>query len=721
MKSLFYSFLFLILVCGIQEKMISSSWSDEGMWLFNKPPIKQLKERYRMELTQDWLDHARLSSIRFNNGGSGSFVSANGLIITNHHIGADSLQKLSTANNNLLERGFYAAKREQELRCPDLELNVLESIEDVTERVNAKILPTMSSTQANTIRRATMSEIEKESLERTKLRSDIVTLYQGGQYHLYRYRKYTDVRLVMAPEQSIAFFGGDTDNFEFPRYNLDICLFRAYENDKPVKPKHYLKFSSIGPQENDLVFVVGNPGTTNRLETYEQLQHRRDYSHPYFLNYLRTMEAKLIQHSENGIEDRRQASSDLRRFSNARKAISGQYLGLLDPSILRQKQITEFQFLDELRHSLARSGKQEIPYTDAKVQQYLRMLDKVRLLHRHLRSFEKEYYLLERGDGFNSRYFQIARQIVRLTAELKKPSSDRLREYRDSNLDSLKFQLFSPAPIYPEVEKAKMLQSLTFMAEQLGGDHPLIQLVLDGHSPIQVVERLIGKTRLGDSSYRKELVKGGWETVLKSDDPMIQFARYLDERARKIRSTYENEFEEPERQVFGEMARLRFEVKGDSIPPDATFTLRLAFGVVKGYQIGDQSVPYCTKFSGIYKRAEEHRFIDPFNLPETWLHKKEKINLDCPFNFVSTADTIGGNSGSPVLNRAGEFVGINFDRNRFGLIRNFVYTDHQARHVAVHSQAILEALKNVYGYEELVQELIPIEKKKAEKAKRSRN
>lgn len=683
--------LLILLGGGVME-----AFSDEGMYLLNEPPKEKLKRKYQFDLTDEWLTHARLASIRMNNGGSASFLSPDGLLITNHHVGSDSIQKLSTPQRNLYRDGFYARSREEELKCPDLEINVLISIEDVTARVNEVVNSTMKPSEALAARRGRMAEIEKESLEKTKLRSDVVTLYQGGAYHLYRYKKYTDLRLVFAPEHTIAFFGGDTDNFEFPRFNLDICFFRAYENDQPAKTDHFLRFSPEGPKQDDLVFVVGNPGTTNRMETVDKLLHRRDFSHPYALARLRTFEAAMLQYAERGPDERLQATTDIHRYANARKAFSGQFQGLLDPKILEQKRQAEADLL-KLANRSSESG-----LSDA----FQRGIEKIREVQKKLEQFETEYLLLERGDAVPAELFGIARQIVRLTKETTKPSSDRLREYRDSNLESLKFQLFSPAPIYLELERTKLLTGFTFLAEQLGGEHPILKLILDGKSPGKRVDEILAGTKLLDPNERKRLVEGGVKAVEESTDSMIVFARSLDTAARELRQRYEESVEEPERQAFAELARVRFSLLGRSVPPDATFTLRLAYGTVKGYTVAGKELPYFTTFQGLFDRFDKQGNREPFELPERWTKGKAKLDPTTPFNFVSTADTIGGNSGSPVLNRAGEFVGINFDRNRHGLVRNFVYTDEQARHIAVHSKGIFESLSKLYDCEPLLNELM---------------
>ncbi len=685
--------------------------SDEGMWLLNAAPKQQLKDKYQFDLSDEWLRNAMLASVRLNSGGSGGFVSPDGLLVTNHHVAADALQKLSKPGEDLLRDGFYAETREKEFKCPDLELNVLQEIVDVTAEVNAAVKPEMKPGEAFAARRAVMGKIEKDSLDKTGLRSDVVTLYNGGLYHLYRYKKYTDVRLVFAPERQIASFGGDVDNFEYPRMNLDVAFFRAYENGAPAKTPHFFRWSETGPGAGDLVFVTGHPGTTNRLETLAKLKHRRDVTLPYTLALYRTLEAALTQYSEQSGEKRRQAATDLHSVANRRKAFAGQYQGLLDPNILAQKKTAERALVQAAAEVSARARMMPGPADAnwlaacATFDDTTNAIEALEATQIKLRSFEKPYGLIETGHAFYSPLFGIARHCVRLADELPKKSSDRLREYRDSNLESLKFQLFSPAPLYPDLERAKLTASLTFLAETLGGENPLVKLVLGGKNPAARADELIGGTKLFDPAERKRLVEGGKKAIDESKDPLIVLAREVDGEARALRTRFENEVEEPERQAYAALAGGRFRALGNTIAPDATFTLRLAFGTVQGYEVGGEKLNFHTTFGEAFEKSAKLEGKEPFDLPRRWLDGRDKLDPQTPFNFVSTADTIGGNSGSPVLNRAGELVGINFDRNRHGLVRNFVYTDVQARHIAVHSKAVLEALRRLYPAGPLVKEL----------------
>jgi hypothetical protein len=657
---------------------------DEGMWLFNNPPKKILKERYGFEPDAAWYEHLQKSSVRFNSGGSGSFVSSDGLVLTNHHVGSDALQKFSTKDRDYVATGFYAKKPEEEIKCVDLELNVLMSIEDVTKRVNAAIKPGASSADAEKARRAVMNTIEKESLDATGLRSDVVTLYHGGLYHLYRFKKYTDVRLVFAPEQAIAFFGGDPDNFEYPRYDLDICFFRVYENDKPAKIEHFLKWSNKGVDDGELVFVSGHPGKTGRLNTVAHLEYLRDKTLPFGLTKLRRYEVLLKTFSERSEENARRAQDDLFGVQNSRKAVLGKLGGLQDPAVMKQKVADEAKF----RAAVLKDPKLKKTVGAA--------WDDVAATLRVWNEIFVQYDLLERGSAFHSEKFGIARGLLRLAEETAKPNADRLREFRESNLESLKQQLFSEAPIYDDFETAKLADALAMFLELAGANDPLVKKVLAGKSPPERAAELIAGSKLADVAERKKLFEGGLKAIEASKDPMIEVARLVDPAARAVRKTFEQKIEEPQRQAYGKLANARFAIYGTNVYPDATFTLRLAFGQVKGYQEAGKELPAWTTIAGTFQHSANHKNKPPFNLPESWLKAKDRLAADTPMNFVFTADIIGGNSGSPLVNRAGEYVGIIFDGNIQSLVWDYVFDDKQGRATAVDSRAIIESLRKVY-------------------------
>ena len=667
-------------------------FADEGMWLFNQPPRELLKERYGFDPTDKWLEHLQKSAVRFNSGGSGSFVSSDGLVMTNHHVAADALHKLSTADRDLIESGFLARTKAEELKCVDLELNVLMSIEDVTERVNVAVKPGMSAAEAQQARRAVSNTIEKESTDKTGLRSDVVTLFQGGRYNLYRYKKYTDVRLVFAPEKDIAFFGGDPDNFEYPRYDLDVSFFRIYEDGKPVTPPDYLSWSKSGAADDELVFVAGHPGRTSRLNTVAHLEFLRDVTFPDQLNNIRRREVTLKVYSDRGLENARRAQDELFGYQNSRKARLGGLSGLQTPAIMDSKRQAE-------------KALRQAADSDPKLKDARGAWNEVDAALVEWRKLFVDHTLYERSMAFNTELYGIARALVRLSAETAKPNEDRLREYAESGLDSLKQQLFSEAPIYPDLETVKLSDSLSYLLEQTGGDDPFALEILANMSPADRAAQLVSGTKLADVKFRQQLADGGASAIAASDDPLIVLARLVDPKAREVHKAYEEKVDEPLRQAYAKIAQAKFAIEGTSTYPDATFTLRLAFGQVKGYEDQGKPVPPWTVIGNTYKHAEEHGSVPPFKLPKSWLDDKSKLNPQTPFNFVCTADIIGGNSGSPVVNREGEVVGLIFDGNIQSLVLDFVYTDQVARAVSVHSSAISEALRKVYDAGELADEL----------------
>jgi hypothetical protein len=669
------------------------SWADEGMWTLDNIPRAQIKQRYGFDPSDALLEHLRLASVRFNNGGSGSFVSPNGLVMTNHHIAADCVQKLNSQEKDYQRRGFTVANRDEEGKCPDLELNVLTALEDVTQQVNKEVRPEMSAAQSFAAQRAAMSALEKQCAAATGLRCDVVTLYQGGVYSLYKYKTYTDVRVVFTPEFDAAFFGGDPDNFTYPRYNLDVAFVRVYENGKPISHSHFLKWSRNGPKERELVLVTGHPGATSRMNTVARLEYLRDKGYPFTLEHLQRQLAELQRFSPQSEENARITRDEIQSVQNGLKAIGGELEGLRDPSLIQRKQAAE----RELRESVEKDP--------AKKAAYGRPWEEISKAQAELAQFYRERALLEGAVAFNSRLFEIARKLVRLTAEKQKPNAERLREYTDARLPSLELDLFSPAPIHESLEKATLGDSLSSLLEQLGPNHKVTQKALEGGNPQQLAEELVSQTRLKDVGVRKQLAEGGWQAVQSSTDPMIRLALRVDEDARTVRKRYEDNVQGVERVNYALIAKALFALKGTSAYPDATFTLRLSFGQPLNYSDQGKNVPWFTRFAGLYERASQFGHKPPYQLPQRWMDGKSKLNLSKPLNFVLTTDITGGNSGSPVVNRAGEIVGLIFDGNIQSLVWTFQYDDQRGRAIAVHSEGIIEALKIVYRAREVLAEL----------------
>jgi hypothetical protein len=668
--------------------------ADEGMWLYNQPPLQALKERYGFQPPAGWLDHLMKSSVRFNSGGSGSFVSSDGLVMTNHHVAADAIQKLSGPGKDLISQGYIARTRQEELPCVDLELNVLQSIEDVTPRIQGAVTPGMDTGQAERARRAAINTLEQEESKKTGLRADVVTLFRGGAYHLYRYKRYTDVRLVFAPEIGIAFYGGDTDNFEYPRHCLDVTFLRVYENGQPVKPEHFLQWSPAGSKEGDLVFVSGHPGRTNRLNTASHLRFFRDTQYPFTLNYLRRLEVLLNTYGERSAENYRQSQDERFGVQNSRKARLGGLQGLQDPGMLARKLAAE----DALRQRIQADPALNAQYAPAWAQ--------VDAAVRELAALYPRYAALEQARAFNSELFHKARVLVRRAAENQKPNAQRLREYAESGRESLEQDLFSTAPLYPAFEEAKLADSLSLMMEMLGAEDPLVRKVLGGKSPVERARELVGGSRLADVAYRKQIAGLTPEQLRGTSDPMIDLALLVDAEARTLRDSYEKKVAEPLEQAYAKIAQATLAASGNQpLYPDATFTLRLSYGKVAGYREGAQQVPANTNFAGLYAKEAAHGGQRPFNLPARWKAAQNKLNLKTPFNFVTTNDIIGGNSGSPVVDRNNQVVGLIFDGNLQSLVLDFAFSEEQARALAVDSRAITEALRKVYNFPALADEL----------------
>ena len=670
--------------------VVASSFSaaaDEGMWTYNAFPVAKLKEKYGFAPTQDWLDHVRLSSARIAGGCSASFVSEGGLVLTNHHCAHSCIEKVSTKTQDRVKDGFYAKTLKDEVKCPAMELNQLVEISDVTARVQ-EATKGLADAKFNDAQKAEIAKIEKDCAASDEVRCDVVTLYRGGKFDLYKYRRFQDVRLVFAPEFPIAFFGGDPDNFMFPRFDLDMSMLRVYGKDgAPAKLDHFLKFSSAGAKDGDLTFVSGHPGGTSRTLTVAQLENTRE-TLAYRMASLAEWRGLLNEFQKKSPEAKRVSNTMLFQVENAFKAIKGRFMALNDKAFMDGKAQAE----KALRAKVDADPKMKAAYGSA--------WDGLAQASATARALRKEYLALERG--LSSELFGHARALVRLAEELPKPNGERLTEYTDSRLPQAKAGLLAKSPIHPEFEELTLAHSLTKMREELTADHPVVKLVLGEKSPQELASAAVKGTKLADPKVREALLAGGQKAIDASKDPMIALARSFDAQARAIRKKYETEVEGPMKKNGELLAKATFQVFGTSNYPDATFTLRLNFGQVKGYVEDGKEVKPLTTLGGAFAR---HTGRDPFALPKSWLAAKSKLNLDTPFNMATTNDIIGGNSGSPVVNRAGEIVGLIFDGNIQSLGGDYGFDETVNRAVSVHSAAILEALSKVYGADRVVAEL----------------
>jgi hypothetical protein len=667
--------------------------ADEGMWLYNQPPKTKIEAKYGFQVTQAWLDHVRLSSVRFNNGGSGSFVSPDGLTFTNHHVGAACVQQLSTEGHDYIKTGFYAKTHGEEVRCPSLELNELVGIEDVTRKVDAALKPGMSAAAADKAQRAAMSQIEKDCTTATGLRCDVVTFYSGGVFNLYKYKKYTDVRLVFAPEFDIAFFGGDPDNFTYPRYDLDITFFRVYEHGHPAQLRNYLHWSHTGVKGDELIFVSGNPGSTDRLLPTSQLEFLRTVDYPSRLGLYKRRIVLLQNFSAESEENARRAKESIFGLQNSQKAIAGYLSGLNDKSIM-DKESAEEASLRAAFKANPKNAKAVDPWYE---------IAQVMSVQRDIYS---QLTYLERLRGFAGDLSQYARELVRAAEERPKPNSERMREFRDSALPSLEQELFSTAPVYKNLNEVLLADSLADMQDALGSDNPDLKHVLNGRSPAEAAKDIIAGTKLDEVAVRKQLYGGGESAIATSNDPLILAMRAIDADARAVRKQFEDKVDSVVHRDGALIAKARFAQSGLNQPPDATFTLRLSYGAVKGYEENGNKIPYFTTIGGAFDHAAEHDDKDPYALPESWTNSKSKLDLETPLNFVSTADIIGGNSGSPTIDKDGNVVGIIFDGNIQSLPWNFAYSDVQGRALSVDVRGIQEALRKIYGANALADELL---------------
>jgi hypothetical protein len=613
-------------------------------------------------------------------------------LLTNQHVASGQLQKLSTKEKDYTRDGFYASTPDQELKCPDLEVNVLVSYEEVTARVTSAVKTGASTAEANEQRKAEISRVEKESTEKTGFRSEVVTLYSGGEYWLYRFKKYTDIRLVFAAEEQIAFFGGDYDNFTYPRHDLDIAFLRVYENGQPAKTE-YFKWSAKGAADGELVLLPGNPGSTNRSLTAAQLKYHRDAGNPLQMRVWASRRDTLTRYASTGPEAARRANSARRSLENSIKRLIGQQEGLMNPRMMEKKIAQEKALRDEVakRAELARTSGDGWAQIEAAYAELPSMSPRIAF-----------------STLAPSRLANIASILVRYSEEVSRPNDKRYDEFRDSKLESLKFSLLSPAPIYPDLEEAILAGWFEEARKALGNDDPFVREALGGKSPQDAAKAAVSGTRLVDVATRKALLEGGAAAIAKSDDSMIALARRVEPVIRSLRHWNETKIQSVETSAGQKIAAARFAVYGKSIYPDATFSLRLSYGRALGYEEDTTLVPFKTTFYGLYDRARSFEEKPPYDLPARYREGREKLDLSTPLNFVYTADTIGGNSGSPVINRNAEIVGVNFDSNIQKLPNRYWYVDDAegGRAVGVHSAAIIEALRKLYGADKLVAEIL---------------
>lgn len=670
--------------------------ADEGMWTFDNVPVQKIKATYGFAPDAAWLRKAQLATLRFP-GGTGAFVSRDGLVITNHHVGRSAIAQVSTAQRDYIKDGFTAATRDHEIPVPGLELMQLVSFEDVTARVQAAVKPGMTEAQALKARQAALSEIRKDEETKTGLVCEPVTLYQGGEYWIYRYRKFTDVRLVAAPEVQVASFGGDADNYTYPRWNLDFALFRIYENGKPYHPEAFLPFGTQGLQSGDLTFVTGHPGTTFRQQTYAQMRFARDLGIPTRLRSLEHQKRALQAYAATSAEAARLAADPIYGIENAQKRLTGQLLGLQKEANLRKVLEAE----RALRAAVAKD-----PVLERRVGSSWIAIE---------RAVARQAALLSESsllDTRNSTLLGHALTLVRLPQELQKPSDQRLPEYSDGSLKATRARILNPRPIEKDLDRVRLEAGLREALEILGPKHPFLQALLGGQSPEVVARQAVEGTRLHELDVRKALLEGGAQALAASTDPMIALARRLEPFNRRIRQRVEREVTSVFNEHGGRIAEARFKIQGKTQYPDATFTLRLSYGPVATYPTGSgtKAQPFTT-FLGLYDRHlgwggnASNAENGAWTLPQRWLDRRSTLDLNQPFNFIYACDTVGGNSGSPVLNTRGEFVGINFDSVFEGQGGYYVYDPDTKRSIAVDARGILEALRKVMDAAHLAEEL----------------
>lgn len=671
--------------------MSFTAFADEGMWTFDNFPADMVADKYGVDIGESWLNKTQLATTRLENGCTGSFASDGGLILTNNHCVWGCIRNLSTADRNLSDTGFMARNRGEELQCPGQAVSVLVDFDEVTDKVAAATAGT-DEAAANDARKAELTALESACEEASggKHRCEAVTLYNGGQYFIYEYKRYDDVRLVFAPELDIGAFGGDPDNFNFPRWCLDMSFLRAYEDGKPVHTPNYLPWRAAGPDAGEPVFITGHPGATDRQLTAGQLRFQRDVMLPLWLLRYSELRGRMLAWQNTSDEAARIVQQRILNYENAIKVRRNQLKALLDSRMLERKEREE----RAMREAVAADPELQATYGEA-----WELID--RSLEAH-RNFYEEHLFIESSAGLDGDLYGYARTIVRGTAEREKPNSERIRAYTDAALPRVEQGLFAARPISKEFEELRLTFSFEKMREWLGPDSKWVHLILANDAPGELASRLVAGTKLDDPEFRKALWEGGVEAVAASEDPLIRLAALVDPGARALRERYEDEVEAPRARGEEMIADARFDLYGTDTYPDATFTLRVTYGAVEGWQERGEMVDPFTRTSRLFERATGQA---PFKLPDSWSAAREDLDPDTPFNFVATTDITGGNSGSPIISAGGEVVGLAFDGNIHSIAGDYWFDDSVNRTVGVNTAIILEALKTVYGADHLIEEL----------------
>jgi hypothetical protein len=667
----------------------TAALADEGMWTYDNFPTAKMQAKYGWAPDAAWLERARLASVRLTLGCSASLVSPEGLVMTNHHCARECVSELADSQHDYGTRGFFAATSADEKKCPAMEANQLVKITDVTQQIEAATAG-KSDRAFHEAERAAKAQIESACGTAADVRCEVVTLYQGGVYDLYKYKRYQDLRVVFVPEEAAAFFGGDPDNFTFPRYDLDVAFVRIYDKGKPLHTNSFMKFSIKGVKQGDIAFTSGNPGSTEREDTVAQLEYQRDVAQPFVLNLFSEMRGMLTEFATKGAEQERTSKTLLFEIENSLKAIKGTQMALVQGPLVADKVRAEQEF----RKRVADDPNLAASYGGA--------WDAVAAALAHRREIFLRNALLERFPVWMSPLLGHAVALHRYAAEAAKPDGERLEEYSDANFPALRQQIVSPAPIHNELEKTVLTWWLTKVREYLGTTDPDVRALLGRRSPEEIAAALVDGSKLGDASLRARLLAGGAGAIDAYHDPMIDFARILDGPARAVRADNENTVAAVITKNTALIAKARFALEGKGIYPDATFTLRLSYGAVAGYRDNGRTVAPTTDFAGAYEHATGR---DPFRLPDSWMAAEKAVDPKAQLNFVSSNDIVGGNSGSPVIGRGGEVIGLIFDGNIQSLGGDYGYDGSVNRAVAVDVTGITEALKNIYHADRLVKEL----------------